>query len=159
MNSQTIVKESAPYDLNPATCSDAYGPEHQARISTTTARALCGMYPLPKPGYETVCAVAGSARLYVQNLGGYFYVASSSVSVAHWPMVFRVTLRRFGRPVCRLTPCRIEVPAPRNGRPGYRWTTGYLVDGTYPPVMRREAYQAARLLHGERVKVVIDKAA
>jgi hypothetical protein len=44
---------------------------------------------------------------------------------------------------------RIEVPAPRAGRPGYRWTNGYYVavNGEFeahPPVSRHEAYAMAR---------------
>jgi hypothetical protein len=44
---------------------------------------------------------------------------------------------------------RIEVGAPRCGRPGYRWTTGYYIVGPdgvrqHPPVQRREAYASAR---------------
>lgn len=43
----------------------------------------------------------------------------------------------------------LEVPAPRRGRPGYRWAQGYVVridDGPeqFPPVLRREAYRLAR---------------
>ena len=157
MTTQTIVKESAPYDLNAAMCSSAMGPEHQARISEATARALCGLYPMPRPGYEVVAAVANHARLFVQNLGGLYYIASASVSIPHWPMVFGVTLRRFARPVSRFTPCRMEVPYVKRGKPGYRWTSGYLVDGTYPPLQRRDAYAAARLMHGDNVKVIIEK--
>lgn len=54
-----------------------------------------------------------------------------------------------GAVVATLRRTRIEVGAPRNWRPGYRWTTGYFVrigDGQelHPPVQRREAYQIAR---------------
>lgn len=53
---------------------------------------------------------------------------------------------------------RIEVGAQRNGRPSYRWTTGYFVrigDGPemHPPVRRREAYQMARDAGATRVTV------
>lgn len=53
---------------------------------------------------------------------------------------------------------RIEVGAPRNGRPGYRWTTGYFVrigDGSemHPPALRREAYQIARKAGATRITV------
>lgn len=49
----------------------------------------------------------------------------------------------------RLIRTRIEVPSPRNGRPGYRWTTGYYVVGPdchrqFPPLNRKEAYESAR---------------
>lgn len=54
---------------------------------------------------------------------------------------------------------RIEVGAPRNGKPGYRWTNGYYVvdkDGgkIYPPVIRREAYDLARQLYGNNIRVI-----
>lgn len=42
----------------------------------------------------------------------------------------------------------IEVGAPRRGRPGYRWTNGYVVvvDGRelFPPAMLRDARANAR---------------
>lgn len=50
---------------------------------------------------------------------------------------------------------RMEVPAPRNGKPGYRWTTGYIVNGEYPPVLRSEAYQRAREIGGAKCKIEI----
>lgn len=75
-----------------------YGPEHMQRISVTSARALCGMYPTPKVGYETLVAVApdgygGKKRLYVQNVGGHFYVASSDTKISDWPASFGVTVK------------------------------------------------------------------
>lgn len=57
-----------------------------------------------------------------------------------------VTLKRMQR----------EVPAPRNGRPGYRWAPGYIVNGEYPPVSRNEAYSRAREIGGPKVKVQIE---
>lgn len=62
---------------------------------------------------------------------------------------------------------QIEVPTVRNGRPGYRWTTGYYVCDPakgkplcsakiYPPVIRREAYALARELFGANIKVKIE---
>lgn len=61
---------------------------------------------------------------------------------------------------------RIEVPAPRRGRPSYRWTNGYYVcDPTkgglpvdhkiYPPVIRKEAYALARQLFGADCKISV----
>jgi hypothetical protein len=91
------IKESAPYDLKASMCSSAYGADHQARISRDTARKLCGMYPLPAPGVETVVAfnaVPYRRRLCVQNLGGWFYVASVDAKAEQWPEVFGVTLVR-----------------------------------------------------------------
>jgi hypothetical protein len=61
-----------------------------------------------------------------------------------------VTLRR----------TQIEVPAPRNGWPGYRWTTGYYVvdpntgNEIHPPIGRFEAYRMARELGATRVRVI-----
>lgn len=60
-----------------------------------------------------------------------------------------VTLRR----------TRIEVGAPRNGKPGYRWTTGYYVtdpktgNEIHPPVRRAEAYGLARSLGATKIIV------
>lgn len=51
---------------------------------------------------------------------------------------------------------RREVPAPRNGKPGYRWAAGYIVNGEYPPVGRNEAYSRAREIGGPKVKVKIE---
>lgn len=53
----------------------------------------------------------------------------------------------------------IEVPAPRCGRPGYRWAQGYIVrigDGPeqFPPVLRREAYRMAREAGATSIKVI-----
>ena len=94
MTTQTIVNESAPYDLKGALCSSAYGASHQARISRVTARNLCGMYPLPEMGSETGIAMSPGVRLYVQNISGAYYIASPSVPVDAWPEVFRVTVKR-----------------------------------------------------------------
>jgi len=77
--------------------SENFGPNHQGIISVKSARALCGMYPLPKIGYETVCAMHAcgpGARLYVANISGTFVVRSPSVPVDAWPQVFGVTLVR-----------------------------------------------------------------
>jgi len=55
---------------------------------------------------------------------------------------------------------RIEVPAPRNSQPGYRWTTGYYVtdpatgNELHPPALRREAYRLARSLGATSFQVV-----
>lgn len=50
---------------------------------------------------------------------------------------------------------RREVPAPRNGKPGYAWRQGYIVNGEFPPVGRAEAFERAREIGGPRVQVVI----
>jgi hypothetical protein len=64
------------------------------------------------------------------------------------------------RPTVTMHPVEIEVPCTRNGRPSYRWTTGYTVinpktgAAIYPPVVRREAYALAReLAPGCRVEI------
>jgi hypothetical protein len=53
----------------------------------------------------------------------------------------------------------LEVPAPRNGRPGYRWAQGYVVqvgDGPemFPPVLRREAYRVARAAGATSINII-----
>ncbi len=44
--------------------------------------------------------------------------------------------------------CMIEIPAPRRGRPGYRWVQGWIVryspDRTSMPMRRYEAINAMR---------------
>lgn len=55
---------------------------------------------------------------------------------------------------------RIEVPALRRGRPGYRWTQGYYVvdprnGAIHTPVIRKEAYALARELYGEDCVILI----
>lgn len=82
----------------PAGTHWSYGPEHMRRVSAATARALCGMYPAPSVGYETIVAVApdgfgGKKRLYVQNVGGDFYVASADTKIVDWPTAFGVTVK------------------------------------------------------------------
>jgi hypothetical protein len=54
---------------------------------------------------------------------------------------------------------QIEVPCTRRGRPSYRWTTGYYVVNpagakVYPPVLRSEAYDLARQLFGDNIRIV-----
>jgi hypothetical protein len=54
---------------------------------------------------------------------------------------------------------RHEVPAPRNGKPGYRWAVRYYVrrpNGAreYPPVSRREAYARAAELGATSIRIV-----
>lgn len=75
------------------------GDDHMRRISTATARQLCGMYPLPSMGYETVVAFARDVsfpsfvhRLHVQNVSGVYFVACSSCTVDQWPDVFKVQI-------------------------------------------------------------------
>lgn len=95
---QIVIKESAPLAHMPE--SENYGREHMAVIGTAAARGLCGMYPMPKIGYETVVAlnVSHGARLYVANISGAYVLRSSSVAVDRWPEIFGVTLERFDIP-------------------------------------------------------------
>lgn len=65
------------------------------RVSLKTAAMLCGGFPLPQMGCETVVALApdgwgGSNRLVVHHVGGQFYVASADTPVDQWATVFRV---------------------------------------------------------------------
>ena len=73
------------------------GPNHMRRISRKSAKGLCGIYPIPEVGYETIVALkddgyGGKFRLYVQNVSGDYYVASSQVTVEKWPEIFQVEL-------------------------------------------------------------------
>ena len=56
---------------------------------------------------------------------------------------------------------QIEVGALRNGRPGYRWTTGYYVcdpqrGKIFPPVILKEAYALPHELFGDNIEVKIE---
>lgn len=63
------------------------------------------------------------------------------------------------RQTVKLIQTRIEVGAPRNGKPGYRWTTGYYVVNPeterreHPPIRRKEAYARARELGGKGCRI------
>lgn len=89
------IKESKAYSLAPGA---HYGPTHAAHISRSTAVKLCGMYPLPRMGEETVCAIKvhtwGRSRLYVANMSGGFMVQSGSVAIDAWPDMFGIELQR-----------------------------------------------------------------
>ena len=64
------------------------------------------------------------------------------------------------KPVVTLIRTCMEVGAPRNGRPGYRWAPGYIVidpqtgNEIHPPVRRIEAYALARTFNPSRIEVV-----
>ena len=91
------VRESVAYDAAFAREScENYGRNYQARISPKSARGLCGMYPMPKPGNEVCIAYnrLGAARLWVSNLGGAYVVRSTDAKAERWPDVFGVTLIR-----------------------------------------------------------------
>lgn len=73
------------------------GNNHMRQIGEKTARALCGMYPMPKMGHEVIVAFKKDAvfpsfahRLTVQNISGAYFVTSSSTEVDSWPSVFGV---------------------------------------------------------------------
>lgn len=76
----------------------SYGPRYMRQISRASAVKLCGMYPLPPMGSETVVAVAkdqfgfGWVRLQVQNVSGTFYIASTDIPVDQWVEVFKVEM-------------------------------------------------------------------
>lgn len=88
----TRIKQTG---LPPADAHWSYGPAWMRRVSRKTAAALCGTYPLPQMGSETIVAVApdgwgGRNRLVIQNVSGDFYVASADAPVDQWATVFRV---------------------------------------------------------------------
>ena len=75
------------------------GADFMAGISERTARQLCGMYPTPKPGYEVIVGFARDVkfpsfknRLLVQNIGGSYFVCSSSAKISEWPEIFKVQI-------------------------------------------------------------------
>lgn len=90
------VKESHPFSSNFAhACRENYGKDYMGRISPKSARALCGMYPVPKVGEETVVALRPNGpRLYVSNLGGAFVLRSAQAKVDQWPDLFGVRFER-----------------------------------------------------------------
>ena len=76
-----------------------YGLDYEKRISKKQAIALCGMYPLPRMGYETHVAIKPDPiysgfwfRLTVQNVSGVFVLACTNVKNTEWPTVFGVKL-------------------------------------------------------------------
>ncbi|MBB5409257.1 hypothetical protein HDG34_003198 [Paraburkholderia sp. HC6.4b] len=75
----------------------SYGRDYMRRISAGSARKLCGLYPMPRMGYETIVAVAndgygGKYHLCVQNISGIWFLACTSVPVADWPEIFQVKI-------------------------------------------------------------------
>lgn len=96
MSRQIIIAETVAYSSTFAPGSN-FGAEYQGIISHKSAAALCGMYPMPKVGYETCVAFAPKhygARLYVANVAGIYVLRSADSKVANWPDVFGVTLTR-----------------------------------------------------------------
>lgn len=84
----TKVKQTA---LPPTGAHWSYGADYMRRISKASAKVLCGLYPAPRMGYETVVAVSPDGfRLRVQNISGAYYLACSSAPVDQWPELFQV---------------------------------------------------------------------
>lgn len=90
------IKESHPFSADFAhACRENYGKDYMGRISPKSARALCGMYPVPKVGNETLVALRPNGpRLYVSNISGHFVLRSAQARVSEWPSLFGVTLQR-----------------------------------------------------------------
>lgn len=75
----------------------SYGADRMRQISIRDARGLCGMYPLPRMGEETIVAIKPDPtfstfklRLMVQNIAGQYFIASTDAKVCDWPAVFGV---------------------------------------------------------------------
>lgn len=90
------VKESHPFSSNFAhACRENYGKDYMGRISLKSARELCGMYPLPVVGSETVVALRPNGpRLYVANISGAYVLRSAQAKVDQWPELFGVRFVR-----------------------------------------------------------------
>jgi hypothetical protein len=90
------IKESHPFSADFAhACRENYGKDYMGRISPKSARALCGMYPVPKVGNETLVALRPNGpRLYVSNISGHFVLRSAQARVSEWPTMFGVTFVR-----------------------------------------------------------------
>lgn len=76
------------------------GDSYELPITKKQARALCGMYPLPGIGRETVVALKPDPiysafwfRLNVGNYGGVYVATSCNVARDQWPEIFGVTLK------------------------------------------------------------------
>lgn len=98
------VKESVPFSSNFAhACRENYGKDYMGRISPKSARALCGMYPVPRVGEETVVALRPNGpRLYVSNLGGAYVLRSAQAKYTEWPDMFGVKFERMQSDNARL---------------------------------------------------------
>jgi len=72
------------------------GANHMVKIGPKSARGLCGMYPVPRVGYECTVAfkkdnLGFSQRLIVQNVSGEFWLACSNVAKSAWGETFGVS--------------------------------------------------------------------
>lgn len=81
-----------------------------------------------------------------------------------WRFAVRLALKFQREPIpVMLRPMRMEVSAPRRGRPGYRWTNGYLVidpntgNEIHPPARLNEARELARKVAQGPCRIVIEK--
>jgi hypothetical protein len=75
----------------------SYGPDNMRQISIRDAGGLCGMYGLPKMGEEMLIGIKPDPiysgfkkRLFVQNIAGAYFIASTDAKVCDWPAVFGV---------------------------------------------------------------------
>lgn len=74
------------------------GAEFMTRIGDKTARALCGMFPVPRMGNEVCVALKRdnlgvNSRLFVQNISGQYFLVSCNVPMGEWPDVFGVEVQ------------------------------------------------------------------
>ena len=76
-----------------------FGLDYEKQITKKTAKSLCGMYPLPRIGYETVIAIKPDPiysgfwfRLMVQNISGQLVLTSNNVPKSQWSNVFGVSV-------------------------------------------------------------------
>lgn len=72
-----------------------YGQAFELRVSRSRAEKLLAPHPLPRMGYETV--IVGNRdeygfqrELVVQNVSGFYVVASHNVYRANWREVFGI---------------------------------------------------------------------
>jgi hypothetical protein len=75
----------------------SYGASHMRQIHIRDAGALCGLYPMPRMGEETIVGIKPDVRfsgfkkrLVVMNVAGAYFLASSDAPVSEWPAVFGV---------------------------------------------------------------------
>jgi hypothetical protein len=61
-------------------------------------KSLCGMYPLPRMGYETIIAIKPDPiysgfwfRLMIQNISGTYVLTSNNVPRSQWHDIFQVS--------------------------------------------------------------------
>lgn len=95
MATQIVIKR---LEWEPPGIHSNMGSDYMVRIGKSTAKALCGIYPLPSMGHEVVVAVSDKcpygfrSHLMLQNISGHFYAACCNAKVSDWPVTFRVTV-------------------------------------------------------------------